>query len=235
MIKGFSKKKIENKKTLGEIFKEKRKTLNLSIEEAEIESKVKAKYLSSLESDNWDDLPYEAYIRGFVLAYGKVLKIKKEEILELFAEQVKIQNKRKSYDLSYQKSIKEKRILITPKVIGYFSLSVFLVSMFGYILFQLLSFAGSPNLKVTSPSDNEVLEVDYVKIKGVVDNDTFLFVNGESIAVTRDGYFSTDLKLHRGLNVVKVKAVNKANKETIQVLTLEHKPKTALNDTREQE
>lgn len=231
MIKGFSKKKIKDKKTLGQKLREKRKALNLSIEETEVESKVKAKYLTALEEGNWQDLPYEAYTRGFVLAYAKVLKIKKEEVLELFDEQVGLEQK--NYNLSYQKSIKEKKILITPKILGYSSLAIFLISMFGYILFQLLSFAGSPNLKVTSPGDNVILETDYVKINGIVDNDTFLFVNDENIPVTREGYFSTDFKLHRGLNVVKVKAVNKANKETTQVLTLEYKPKTALTEVLE--
>jgi hypothetical protein len=77
------------------------------------------------------------------------------------------------------------------------------------------------------PLDNSIIESDLVDVQGITDNDTILTVNGEKVAVTNDGKFALNLKLHRGVNVIRVQAVNKANKETAKVLTVEYKPKTA--------
>jgi len=50
------------------------------------------------------------------------------------------------------------------------------------------------------------------------------------VPVSEDGKFSLKLKLHSGVNVVKVKAVNNVKKESSEVYTIEYKPKTAALD-----
>jgi|GEM_PF-225492 len=233
MLKGFYKRKITTQKTLGERLKEARLKKEATLSQAEIATKVRADFLAGLEENDWSKLPSEVYVRGFVLAYAKFLDIPRDEISTLFTAEANLRKtKSESNVLSYQKRIKDQKVIVTPRFIGYAALGVFITTMFAYIIFQVLNFAGSPDLKVVTPDNNTVIESDSTDLKGVTDSDIVLTVNDEPIPVTNDGHFATSLKLHRGVNIIKVKAVNKAKKETAEVLTVEYKPKTALIDLR---
>jgi cytoskeletal protein RodZ len=229
MLSGFTRRKIDSKKTVGEILKSIRVKKELTLEQVEAGTKVRAKFLNAIERNDWKSLPSQVYIRSFVTAYCKFLEVEKSNILALLEAELNFQNLNR--DFSYKKTIKEVKFVITPKILGYASASLFVLFMFGFIAYQVFSFAGSPNLKIINPNNNTVIETDSVDIHGLTDANIMLSVNNETIPVTNDGRFSTNLKLHRGINVIKVKATNKAKKDTTEIITVEYKPKTALIDT----
>lgn len=230
MVKGFSKRKLILSQNLAEKLKSTREQKNLSILDVEIGTKIKARYLEAVESGDWLSLPSPVYTRGFVLAYAKYLNLDKREILDLFDTELKYQKSRGQTQLVYEKSLKDVKVLVTPKLLGYGLLGLFVLSMFTYIIYQVSIFAGSPNLQIVSPNNNTVVEDDSVDIRGITDTDIFLTVNGENVPVANDGHFATNLKLHRGINIIKVQASGKPEKETSEVLTVEYKPKTAMTD-----
>ncbi len=227
MVAGFSTKKLKNKLTLGERLKSTRLKKELTLIDVEEATKIRIRYIEALESGDWTNLPQVVYIRGFVLAYAKMLGLPKDEIVDLFETEAIINRKESHADLIYRRSLKDVKVLVTPKVLAYFAFGTFVLSLFSYIIFQLASFAGSPSLSVSTPTDNSVVESDIVNVNGIADTDTILTVNEQNVPITNDGYFSLPLKLHRGVNVIKVQAVNKTKKETTKVLTIEYKPKTA--------
>ena len=231
MITGFSRKKIKAEETLGEKLKSARLDKKVTLEEAEIATKVRAKYLLALENGDWPVLPPEAYVRSFVSAYAAYLELPKSEIFPLFEREVKVKRGKSALDLSYKRTVKDMKIILTPKLLGYTVISLAVVAMFGYIIFQLVSFAGNPMLKVDTPNDNLVSDNDTVAVRGITDANTVLSVNNENIPVADDGHFSTDLKLRQGVNIIHVEAVGKAKKASNEVLTVEYKPKEALIDS----
>ena len=81
------------------------------------------------------------------------------------------------------------QVLITPKILVYFFLGIFVFSMFSYILVQVRHFAGNPNLEIISPQNNIVLESDWTDLKGITDIDTKVTVNDENVPVTDNGHF----------------------------------------------
>lgn len=229
MVKGFSTKKIKSEKTVGETLKYTRKKKGLSIAEAEIGTKVRAKYLTAVETGDWSKFSDDVYLRGFISAYAKYLELDVESIMAAYEDEnlLCIRNKKCGNRISYNQSVKNHGVLITPRILTYFGLIIFVLSMSSYIMFQLFKFAGNPNLDIMSPENNIVVEADSTDLTGITDIDTAIVVNNESVPVTNDGHFQLKLKLHRGINVVKVEAVNKAKKETSKVFTIEYKPKTA--------
>lgn len=230
MISGFSRKKIKSVRTLGERLKKARLSKNISLEDAEIGSKVKSQYLLAIEKGKWADLPQNVYTRGFVLAYAKFLNLNLEKIKDQYQSEMAFlenSNRKETARISYNQSIKESKVLVTPKLLAYCALGAFVLAMFSYIIVQLSGFTGTPNLLVTSPSNNSVIEEDSIDIAGVTDVDAFVKVNDENVPVSSDGRFIKKLKLHRGVNVLEVKAQNKTKKESVTVYTVEYKPKTA--------
>lgn len=228
MVKGFSTKRIKGEKRLGTIFRDARKKKGLSLAEAETGTMIKAKFLEALESSDWSVLPQHVYIRGFALAYAKYLRISQSLVLDHLSKEIMIRQADQSgQKISYNQKLNDKKVLITPKFLAYFALSGFVVSMIIYVAFQVLSFAGNPSLTITNPSNNIVTDKENLEMAGLADTDTNVTVNSESVPVSADGKFQINLKLHRGMNVIKVEATNKAQKETSEIYTIEYKPKTA--------
>lgn len=227
MITGFSTKRIKSGKTLGERLKVARCRGKISLAEAETGTKVRAKYLEAIENGDWEILPQEVYVRGFVLSYVKFLNLNVPAMTELYNSEIIIHSKEEPSKISYNQSVKDKKVLVTPKLIAYSVLTIFVTAMISYIIFQLADFAGNPNLKILHPDNNAIFESDSIDVAGITDGDTIVMVNEEKVPVTSDGHFATNLKLHQGVNVIKFQAVNKIKKETSQIYTLEYKPKTA--------
>lgn len=229
MINGFSKKKIKSKPTLGETLRRARVGKKLTLAELESLTKIRQKYLHSLERDDWNNLPQEVYIRSYTLACARALDLDLSVIMQIFENLARTKRGISAQEnLYYKNSFKEIKFLVTPKFLAYFALVGFAVSMFSYIIFQVASFAGSPNLQVMTPLDNLTVDEDEINIEGVTEGNTVLTINQEKVPVTGEGRFSISLKLHRGLNIIEVKATNRINKESSKLLTVEYKPKTAL-------
>lgn len=230
MVNGFKKRRIASEKSLGEFLKDARSQKEMTIECAETACKVKAKYLHNIEAGNWQALPSLAYVRGFVLAYAKCLGLARAEIEELFWREYGFIHSQDNESLSYKRTLGEKKVLITPKLTAYVTSAMFLIAMFIYIAYQVVGFAGSPALRLSDPTNNVIVESDAINVRGLTDTGNYLTINNEAVPVTTDGHFSTNLKLQRGINVIKVKALNRAKKETSEVVTIEYKPKTASID-----
>lgn len=230
MLNGFSKKKIKSKKTLGELFASSRRHQKITLDEAEIATKVRAKYLLAIEKNDWNVLPQEVYVRSFVLSYAKYLRMQIESVLEIYETEARLRQKDERTKITYDQKFKDKKILITPRFLAYGALALFISGMFGYIFFQITNFAGTPNLKILTPENNIVVENDLLDLSGVTDPDAYILVNEEKVPVTNDGHFTLNFKLHKGVNVLNVKAINKIKKESNEVYTIEFKPKTASAD-----
>ena len=59
--------------TLGEVFREERSRRNLSLQQVEADVKIRKKYLTALEEDDYPALPAPVYARGFVQIYAEYL------------------------------------------------------------------------------------------------------------------------------------------------------------------
>ncbi len=70
--------------TMGEVLRESRYRLNVSLEEAEEYTKVRKKYLIALESDDYSELPAPVYARGFLQHYAEFLGIDPHFVDKLF-------------------------------------------------------------------------------------------------------------------------------------------------------
>lgn len=207
MVKGFSTKKLKGEKSLGQIFKNARKRKNISLSEAEVGTMIKGKFLEALENSEWNILPSPVYIRGFALAYGKFLHLSESLILDhLSREMMMRQISDESQKISYNHKLNDKKVLITPKFLAYFALSSFVLCMIIYVMVQVLSFAGNPSLAIISPSNNIVTEEESLAMVGLADTDSNVTVNSETVPVSGDGKFQIDLRLHRGVNVIKIQA-----------------------------
>jgi transcriptional regulator with XRE-family HTH domain len=68
--------------SIGALLRERREALGATLAEVEAATKIRQKYLSALEADEWQSLPGEVVGRGFLRNYAGYLGIEPTEIIE---------------------------------------------------------------------------------------------------------------------------------------------------------
>lgn len=227
MSAGFSLRKIKTPQTLGTRLRRARNRLGASLVEAELTTKIRSKYIDALERGNLMSLPADTYTKGFVMRYAKYLGLDPERAFKQYLSEKNRFAKESNEIMLPKKKVSEARVIITPKILAPFAVSVLVLGVIFYIIFQVYGFAAAPELVVTSPDNNSITENEVTEVRGVTAEDAKLYVNSESVQVSSDGKFATEYKLQRGINVIEIKSQNKANKEKSIIYTLEYKPKTA--------
>lgn len=224
MNKIFAKKNIGTKKSLGTLLKNARKKKGITLEKAEIDTKVRLKYLEALEADDYDKMPPDVYNIGFLKRYCEYLGLNSHKYLQYYSEERKLHNemskrffgsKKKIINPGNPEKFKNKiKFVITPQMIISTMVVFLVIGILGYIWFQVKSFAAAPPLKVDNPNEQIMVSMNNVEIKGNTDPTVELTINGRSVGVNENGYFTQNVELINGINTVEIKALNKANKET---------------------
>ncbi|MDR1568312.1 MAG: helix-turn-helix domain-containing protein [Streptococcaceae bacterium] len=82
-------------KTIGEVLKSKRKTLNLTLDDIQQRTKVQKRYLQQIENDQFDLLPSSFYTRAFIRQYAKAVDIDDAPLIDAFTNErlVEIESK----------------------------------------------------------------------------------------------------------------------------------------------
>lgn len=80
-------------RTVGEILKNKRLKLNLTLEEIEAATKIKKIFLESLENNDFKKISSEVVCRGFIKNYAEFLDLPAEPILAIFKRDYIFQKK----------------------------------------------------------------------------------------------------------------------------------------------
>lgn len=226
---GFRFRKIKSQPLLGQKLLKARKRLKVSLEDVELNIKVRSKYLEALEEGNYRLLPSNVYVIGFLTNYAEFLGLDSKEMIELY------QSERRSFGLVQEtplrkstEGVNDRAIVITPKTFIWPGIALVIISIIGYIFFQVSGFAAAPRLEVASPAKDLVTYQNEVVFEGHTDNGASLTINGQAITVAEGGRFKESIKLQRGLNTVELTARNKTKKETKKICIIEVREQTAL-------
>ncbi|HIP72048.1 MAG TPA: helix-turn-helix domain-containing protein, partial [Anaerolineae bacterium] len=69
---------------LGHILREARETKGLTLAEVQAETRISPRYLEALESGEYDLLPTQTHVRGFLRNYARFLGLDPEPLLERY-------------------------------------------------------------------------------------------------------------------------------------------------------
>jgi len=70
--------------SIGEMLKSAREAKNISLQQAEDDTKIRKRYLQALEEDEYDVIPGRVYAKGFLRTYAGYLGLNQEEIMMEF-------------------------------------------------------------------------------------------------------------------------------------------------------
>lgn len=213
----FRKRELHDKKELGEKLQEQRKRLNLKLEKISEKIQVPLKYLVALENGEYKNLPANIYSKNFLKKYLHELKLPEEPLLEQFLEE------RNSYDILNQSKrdnnfierVSKSKLWDVPKLIRTLVIILIIVSLLGYLGFEIKDIITPPELIIFEPQDNITVNDLSIIIKGKTEKEARVSINNQEVLADPQGTFEKELQLQRGVNTIKITAKKQHSQEKI--------------------
>lgn len=226
-MNGFIKKSVGTL-TLGEKLGKLRGDRRISLAEASRATKIQVKYLEYLEEGAYEKLPADVYVKGFLRNYSEFLGVDEKVLVKLYEKERGIKNNlekgkraKKGNLPDGRKKISISPFAITPRVLAISAIIILVLGGFFYLYREIGSFASVPRLVILSPDKNYSAMESSVEVSGVTDRDARVFINGQPVLVGDAGNFRENITVQNGTNTVTVRAVNKFEKEAVEILTIQ--------------
>jgi len=195
--------------TLGEYLFQVRSQLNLDVKTVSILTQIKPQYLEQLEAGNWNSLPADVYIRGFLKSLAQLYHVQEQVLIDQY-------DKEHGFGQIKKPSIHKGNSLITltPKTIIIALTIVLSLAAVGYVFSQISSVLTPPTLELTEPKEDGTVQGNSIIFSGRSEIGADVFINDQAVLTDRNGQFNENLILSPGLNVIEVVVRNKFNKES---------------------
>lgn len=209
--------------TAGEVIKNKREFLKKDLNSVSADTKIQKRYLEYIENNQFDKFDSNIFASGFLKIYSQYLELDAEKVLALYRRSTKT---KPSTSKKPNILVKRSGIKISPKLIGIITLSIFLISIIGYIGYQIYKFQKPPVLSISQPEDEYISKEEKILIKGNTQLSTIVEINGTKIDVNNSGEFEKEYTLTQGVNTISVNAWKESNtnQKTSQTLKVVYQP-----------
>lgn len=204
--------------TVGEVFKNKRENLKISLDTASSETKIQKRFLQYIEKNEFSPFESEVFLTGFIKIYAKYLNLDVNKVLALYRRTNPNKKVEQAPVLKQRKNTRGK-FRFTPKLIITTILILFGVLVIGYILFQIYKFQSPPKLEITQPKQEETVTAETIVVEGKTEKEVTIEINGVVTEIDEEGNFSREHKLTEGVNIITIKAKKNNNdvQETVEV------------------
>lgn len=204
--------KGQREEIVGQKLRSIRQRRGLSLDTISEELIIPVQYLASLEEGDLTIFSAEVYARGVYMKYATYLGVETHHL-----DQVFLQALCRARELVPLR-LPVPRAWLTRVMTGRWLLMVVLgmltVSVGTYIAWQIQSFLRLPHLALQEPARAVVNSQDLI-VRGQVEAEAIVTVNGQAALVEQDGRFSMSVSLHPGINVLQVEAKNAAGRSRI--------------------
>jgi cytoskeletal protein RodZ len=199
---------------VGPQLKERRKALRLSLAQIEIDTKIRGKFLTALESGDYSSLPNDIYSRGFVQHYANHLGLDGAAIATDYAQErggVTVGETRRP------RMDRPKRIVFTGRILAVLGALIAISGVFFYLLWQFSALAGAPRLTITAPEADQAITGGVIEVSGHTTPGADVSVNDSPVLTDTDGNFSEKVALQSGVNAIRITSRSKLGKATTVV------------------
>jgi cytoskeleton protein RodZ len=222
--------------TLSEYLLEVRQRLDLSLDEAVERTGVCHKYLSALETGQYNLLPPDVYVVGFLKQIANTYALDAEQLILQYKKERGIVEQVVSPTPAPQSLLKKylTTLTITPRLVSVILAVVFVVGTVSYLAWQVTSISRAPALTIDTPTENEKVVGAVVTVSGKTEPGTALNINSQNVMVQNDGKFQTTVSLTSGQTELRIEAKNKFDHGVTKIIPLvveQQQPRVAGAET----
>ncbi|MBI4066471.1 helix-turn-helix domain-containing protein [Candidatus Gottesmanbacteria bacterium] len=201
-------------KTVGSILREARLAKKLTYDQVEAATKIRAKFITAIEADDYRSLPSLGYAKGFVKNYGEFLEIPTETIMAFFRRQTKEITRSAILPKGVTEPLNRTWLQLTPGRFLVLLLAGLVVVFLSYLGLQYRQIQYPPSLTLEVPVEHALVVTKKIELLGRTDPDATVTVNDVSVLVRGDGRFFDQATLEPGANTITVIATSRFGKST---------------------
>ncbi|MBI5254806.1 helix-turn-helix domain-containing protein [Candidatus Falkowbacteria bacterium] len=212
---GFTRHKLKSIKTLGEILREHRETVPMSLDKVARLINVEMKYLQALENNDYANLPAEPYVKNFLKKYSEVLGINVETAALIFKKEKMVfdnAQKKKEKISKFKNAI---NFLFSPTFLRIVLLILVALGILIYLGIKVYNITKPPELVIADLPTSFSTEEKSLTINGKSESEAVIKVNDRQIISDKNGSFNITLDLQKGLNIIKISAKTKHSREKV--------------------
>ncbi len=209
-------------RTVGQLLQEERLKKGFSIPQIEKETKIRAKYLTALEADDYRIIPSLPYAQGFIKNYSEFLGLRSTTILAIFRRQYIAKEKEKLHEIIEEPLTRS--YWITRNKVMIVLVGILIVALFSYFYIQYKALHAPPPLMIEQPQDALVVVKEEIAVFGKTDPDATLLINNEPVLVKEDGKFYKDVPLSVGVNTLVVESTSRVGEKSAKTLRITRAP-----------
>lgn len=186
-------------RTIGSLINQARKRRKISIAALSQKTKIKPRYISAIEREEWQVIPNFAIATGFVRNIAGVVGIDPETAVAIL---------RRDFQEQPKHTFTQPRALWTPKTTVILLSIVVAFALIFYLARQYLTYVAPPPLYAEAKRNGESVE-----IFGKTDKEASVLINGEPVLVEEDGAFKISFTASSG-QFLTVEALSRSGKAT---------------------
>lgn len=194
---------------LGTVLRTAREARFIDLARVERDTKIRTRYLAALERGDYRDLPEPIYTRGFLRNYGLYLGLDPEYLIDLYRLESGTAVERPAMPAARRPmAARQGRSLVVGSgAVVAAILTLLVIAFVVYLVGEFVTFAGTPDLRITDPAADVVAweETEYT-IRGVTEPNSTVTTDGlrqnPSTTADADGAFSVRVGLVPGANVI---------------------------------
>ena len=198
---------------LGEALRSAREAKGVDVARVERDTKIRARYIEALESGEYRDLPGAVYTKGFLRNYGLYLGLDPEYLIDLYRLETRVGRADQPAVPSPPRPIGRRRrgLVVEPGVLVAAILTILVGGLVAYLGFEFVTFARTPDLRITDPRGNVQSWTERMyTVRGVTARNARVEISGlgenPSVVADGDGRFEVTVSLVPGSNVLNVTA-----------------------------
>ncbi len=217
--------------SIGKKLKSVREGKKINLEEVSSNLKIGQQFLEAIEVGNYEMIPGEVYLRGFVKNYSEYLGLDSTRALKVLKREREYARKiKQSLRVKKEKQLPDTNLKFTPGKLFWF-IFVLVLAIFG-ILMLIRAFVAiqRPKLFLTFPMEAEAsytqtykidTSSEKIKLKGEINAGNGLYLNDKVIETFGLGEFETpDIELREGENNFEIKTRNQFGIENMIVISI---------------
>jgi len=205
---------IRETETLGERLRKRREVLRLSAKDVAEKVQAPLRYVQALEDDNYEVFPAKVYAQGFLKKIlGVIIMEDADNFRREFNNEWEVRMFRKSQRITPLLENKGRDFYLTPRRAGMVLVGILGLLFLFFLVSRFINFVGSPGLELDEPQDLISVQGPALKIKGKVEKESQLTVNGREVTIDGYGNFDEMVEFAAGLNALEFVARDRFGKE----------------------
>ncbi len=212
---GFKSKKLKKAKRVCLRLKEAREAAGLSIEEIAKKTRIDKKYVSYLETCDFEKLPKgDIYHKQFIKKYLRAINVNPGTYLFQYSNE---ETKKQKTTRHPHKQIHNKYFHNIPGLLRFASFGIISILLISYLGIQVRRILEPPVLVLHSPTNGFVTDASILSVTGETGKEVSVAINGKHITNDGTGKFNERIDLSAGVNTITVSARKKHGKTTTEV------------------